>query len=32
MQTACVLVKLSPFKIYVTHEWCWWLLFSLPQN
>jgi len=25
MPVVCVLVKLSPIKIYVTHEWFWWL-------
>jgi len=23
---ACVLVKLLPFKIYIMHEWFWWLI------
>ena len=32
MPLACVLAELLPFKIYVTHEWFWWLPFSLPQN
>jgi len=28
MPIACVLVELSPFKIYVTHDWFWWLPIS----
>ena len=32
MAIACVLSKLSPFKIYVTHEWFWWLpIFFTPR-
>jgi len=32
MPIACVLVKLSLFKIYVTHEHFYDYPFSLPQN
>ena len=32
MPIACVLVELLPFKIFVTHEWLWWLpIFFTPK-
>jgi len=32
MPVACVLVELLPLKIYITHEWFWWLpIFFTPK-
>jgi len=32
MAIACVLIELLPFKIYVAHEWFWWLPIFFTQN